>query len=189
MNFDSINFRNANMNDISSIMNIELASFSKEICETKTVFLERINIFSKGFRVMEYNKEIIGYVSSEIWEYRDNITVDSFSLGHSIAELHNPKGKEIYISSIGLLPEYRGKGLGRFMFENFLEYCKNELTKIESAILIVSDKWNKAKNIYIENGFKRKIEINNFFNYKNPMLPSEDGIVMRRKFKNRGKLY
>lgn len=181
MVLNKIRFRNACINDIQSIINIEYSSFSETICETEDVFIERIKLFSDGFRIMEYDNQVIGYICSEIWEYKDRVTLESFILGHSINEQHDPKGEEAYISSMGLLPSYRGQGLGKLMFEDFTSYIKAMFPNIKSIILIVSEKWTSARKIYENNGYKEIKIIKNFFSYQEKKVYYEDGIVMRKK--------
>lgn len=180
MDLNNITFRNANVKDVFSIMEIENSSFSRLICESEDTFMERISIFSDGFRIMEHNNEVIGYICSEIWNYKERVEIDSFTLGHSIKEKHNSKGKEVYISSMGLLSAYRGQGLGRLMFEDFMRYIKGMFPNIQSAILIVSEKWISARKIYESNGYKNIKTLKNFFIYQNNHKHYEDGIVMRK---------
>jgi ribosomal-protein-alanine N-acetyltransferase len=182
MGLNNIKFRNAKISDTSSVMNIEYSSFSKETCEDEDVFEERIRVFSDGFRIMEYKKQIIGYICSEIWDSNDKVESGSFILGHSISKIHNPKAVKLYISSLALLPSYRNQGLGRLMFETFIEHMESSFPKLESAILIVSENWSEARKIYIDNRFEEIMKINNFFNCENKDNQYEDGIVMLKKF-------
>ncbi|MDF2841105.1 MAG: GCN5-like N-acetyltransferase [Clostridia bacterium] len=173
-------FRNATINDISHIMAIEHASFSDVICEERKVFIERITTFPDGFRVMEYDGDIIGYICSELWETVDVVTKELFTLGHSIKEQHNSYGREVYISSMGLSPAYRSLGLGKTMFDEFIKHITTKLTNIESIILVVSEKWAKARRIYTRNGFREIDVLKRFFCYSYDSPYYEDGIVMRK---------
>lgn len=182
MEISKIKFRNANIDDIASIIEIEHSSFSRFICESEEVFKARISTFPEGFRVMEYSGVVIGYISSEIWNRAKIYTKEYFTLGHPIAERHNPVGNEIYISSMGILPLYRSKGLGKLQFGKFIRYAVNKFANVDSAALIVSEKWLNARRIYKDAGFKEIQRIDKFFKYDyyNPYY--EDGVVMRRKF-------
>lgn len=180
MNIDKITYRNANIDDINSIMKIEHSSFNEVICEEKDVFIERIKTFPDGFRVMEYKGEIIGYICSEIWDRIDNFSKEHFTLGHSIKERHRTHGREIYISSMGLNPVYRSLGLGNTMFSEFVKYITGKLENIESIVLLVSEKWTKARKIYMSNGFKEIYKLEGFFHYDLEKLYCEDGIIMRK---------
>jgi ribosomal-protein-alanine N-acetyltransferase len=184
-------YRNATITDISSIMEIEHASFPKVICEDRNVFIERINTFSDGFRVMECDGKIIGYICSELWERVNIFSRDLFTLGHSIKNRHKSFGREIYISSMGLNPEYRSLGLGKTMFNEFVNHITHKLADIESIVLLVSEKWSKARRIYTSNGFKEIDILEEFFYYNVEEPYYEDGIIMRKELnhmKNRDKL-
>lgn len=180
MEITDIVFRTAREDDIEGIMNIEIASFSSGICEKKDVFLDRIRVFRDGFYIMEYQGRIIGYLCSEIWKYKEKVDETDFVLGHSISKIHDPKGNEVYISSMGTLPEFRGMGLGKLMFEEFSIYIIKKYEKLKSKILIVSENWYNARKIYVENGFEEIAIIKDFFYYNNVNTLKEDGIIMRK---------
>jgi ribosomal-protein-alanine N-acetyltransferase len=176
-------YRNAHIADISSIMKIEHASFPESICEDKNVFIERIRTFPDGFRVMECDGEIIGYISSELWEKANVYSKELFTLGHSIKNRHKHYGREIYVSSMGLNPEYRSLGLGKTMFNEFVNHITHKLANIESIVLLVSEKWSKARKIYTNNGFKEIDTLEEFFYYNAGKPYYEDGIIMRKELK------
>jgi [ribosomal protein S18]-alanine N-acetyltransferase len=180
MNNSKLIFRNATVHDISGIMSIEYSSFSDVICEEEKVFIERINTFPDGFRVMESDGEIIGYICSELWETVNVVSEELFTLGHSIKEQHKLYGREVYISSMGLSPKYRSLGLGRTMFDEFIKHITAKLANIESIILVVSEKWAKARRIYTSNGFREVDVLKKFFCYSFDRPYYEDGIVMRK---------
>lgn len=191
MNSHKIIYRNAIIADISSIMKIEHASFLDVICEDRNIFIERINTFPDGFRVMECDGEVIGYICSELWERVNSFNKELFTLGHSIKNHHISYGREIYISSMGLNPEYRSLGLGNMMFNEFVMYITNLIFNIESIVLLVSEKWSKARRIYKSNGFKEIDILESFFYYNVEKPYYENGIVMRKELRyieNRDKL-
>ncbi len=180
MNINEIKFRIVEKNDIDYIMEIEQSSFSKIVCEDKDVFLQRIETFKQGFIVMEYDNEVIGYICSEIWEYSENVDRDKFTFGHLIKDSHKTNGNEIYISSMGILPKVRGYGLGKAMFEFFIKYIPELVESPKSIILIVSENWKNARNIYINNGFKEICTFNEFIDYRHVPPFKENAIVMRK---------
>jgi [ribosomal protein S18]-alanine N-acetyltransferase len=186
MNRNKIIYRNANIADISSIMMIEHASFPEDICEDRNVFIERITTFSDGFRVMECDGKIIGYICSELWERANVFSKELFTLGHSIKNRHKYYGREIYISSMGLNQEYRSLGLGKSMFNEFVDHITSKLANVESIVLLVSEKWSKARKIYATNGFKEIDILEGFFHYNVEKPYYEDGIIMRKELKYLG---
>jgi ribosomal-protein-alanine N-acetyltransferase len=181
MDTKGIKFRIAEKNDIEAIMEIEQSSFSRIICEDKDVFLQRIETFKIGFIVMEYYNRVIGYICSEVWAYSEKIDKDKFTIGHLINDSHNPNGNEIYISSMGILPEVRGYGLGKAMFEFFIKYIIELMENPKSILLIVSENWTNARNIYINHGFIEICILNEFFDYRLVSPFKENAIVMRKR--------
>uniref|UniRef100_A9AAC9 GCN5-related N-acetyltransferase n=1 Tax=Methanococcus maripaludis (strain C6 / ATCC BAA-1332) TaxID=444158 RepID=A9AAC9_METM6 len=172
---EKVVIRNARKNDITEIMNIEYDSFVEGISESKDAFLNRINTFSNGFLVLEVDSEVSGYISSEIWEYSENINEKMFDLNHDIKKVHNINGSELYISSIGILKEHRKKGYGNLLFNELIERVTKQY-KISSMILTVSVKWHAAIRLYEKNGFKEISKIKEFFEDDD----CSDGILMRK---------
>ncbi|MDO7786572.1 GNAT family N-acetyltransferase [Desulforamulus aquiferis] len=179
MNQAELKYREATPEDIKDIMFIEDNSFEQGIREEEDVFLERIITFPNGFLLLEYKNKVIGYICSEIWEYQENIDLLDLKLGHSIKTIHDPAGEELYISSMGVLPEFRRKGLGELMFESLSNKLLKTYPKIKSILLIVSKNWLSAQRIYRKNGFREVATIPNFFQPLN--LEHQDGIVMRSR--------
>lgn len=174
----------ADLADLSKIMELEDLGFQKGIREKKQVFEERISCFPEGFLVIKDDSEIMGYISAEIWSYSEFINKEMFALGHSINSFHIDKGEEIYISSMAIHPKYRGMGLGRMLFEELIERLKSKYITIFSAILIVNEAWINARKIYEGAGFKTIAVIEEFFTLSGGVL--QDALVMRMRISNRG---
>ncbi|MBA2861151.1 N-acetyltransferase [Methanococcus maripaludis] len=172
---EKVVIRNARKNDINEIMNIEYDSFDEGISESRNAFLNRILTFSDGFLVLEVNSKVSGYISSEIWEYLENIDEKMFDLDHDIKKVHNSNGSELYVSSIGVLKEHRKKGYGNLLFTELIKRITKKY-KISSMILTVSEKWNDAIKLYEKNGFKEISRIKEFFEDDE----CSDGILMRK---------
>nr|WP_321497104.1 N-acetyltransferase [uncultured Methanolobus sp.] len=171
-----ISIRNAEKGDIEGIMSVEHDSFHSNIVENSDTFLERVKAFSDGFLVVEIDGEIAGYISSELWDHSENIDTEKFVLGHSITETHRNDGKELYISSIGVLKKYRGKGYGNALFMELVNRIRGKY-EILSIILIVSEDWHAAKRIYENGGFREIQKIKCFFDDDE----KSDAIVMRKQ--------
>ncbi len=172
---EGVLIRKATVNDIEHIMDIEHESFCENVYEDLKVFKDRITTFPDGFLILEVEGSICGYISSEIWSYAENIHEDMFNLNHSINNVHDATGSELYISSIGILKKYRGKGYGKLLFSE-LSRKITESYNISSLILIVSVQWIAAKRIYENNGFREIKRLHGFFND----LTHSDAIVMRK---------
>ncbi|WP_319506379.1 N-acetyltransferase [uncultured Methanolobus sp.] len=156
-------------------MLVEHDSFHKNIAESRSVFFDRIKVFPEGFLVLEIDGEIAGYISSEMWEHSENIDAERFCLNHTISEVHISGGSELYISSIGVIKKYRGKGYGKMLFSELVERISSSY-RIASIILIVSENWDAARKIYENNGFLEIQRINGFFEDDE----NSDAIVMRK---------
>ena len=170
---------NAKMEDTDGIMELEKLGFEEGIAEKREVFEERICVFPKGFFVMKYEKKIIGYISTEIWKFEENLKKDKFLLNHSIKDAHNEFGEEIYISSMTIHPEFRGRGLAETLFDSILKKIKKEYPSVKSYVLIVNGKWKNAKRIYEKKGFQEIFIIEDFFSLR--YKKCEDGIIMRKR--------
>ncbi len=164
--------RQGKITDLNRIMKIEKDAFSSDIVEKSTVYLERLNVFPQGFLVAEKQKILQGFFTTEIWEEK-KLSPEDFLLGHSIKSSHNDNGSILYISSFALAKKVQGKGSGKKLFNSFLENILNKNTNINSIVLVVSNKWNKAQKIYKTYGFKKEFIIKNFFS------ENQDGIVMK----------
>ena len=174
-------FKTAVMTDIQAIMRIEHSAFRNFICEREEVFLERIRIFAKGFRLLEIDGKAAGYICSELWKKNLEINEGYFTIGHSIGKQHISDGNELYISSMGIHEEFHGRRLGKILFRSFLDYILSACPHIESIILIVSEKWIPARKIYFDNGFREIAAFNNFFLTATLSGVAQKGIVMRKE--------
>ena len=173
----SVFIRNANFDDIAGIMNIEHLSFSGDIIESQKVFEDRISLFSDGFLVAVFENRIVGYISSELWLFLENVPISNFTLNHSVFDTHHSNGEELYISSIAVDPKFRGSGVGKDLFEELLKTVPSKYT-LKSIILLVSSNWERAYSMYQKRGFAEINRIPDFFS------PSEDGIIMRKQMEN-----
>jgi [ribosomal protein S18]-alanine N-acetyltransferase len=174
--------RKATEKDIEAVMQIEAACFNQGICERIEVFQERLKIFNEGFYILEKDCRVIGYITTEIWECDKLPDSGYFKLGHSINEVHRITGNKLYISSMGILPEYHSKGLGFTLFSDATQLINDQYVSITSQILIVSDAWKKAKKIYERNNFREVTRLDNFFVFNEGHR--ENGIVMEKVMNN-----
>jgi len=172
------NFRNVDISDIDKIMELEEACFNEYTRESKEVYLERINTFPDGFIVMQNENEFIGAISSEIWQYAPNLNRETFTLGHSIKEMNEPNGDELYISSIGIFPKYRSNGFGEKLFLALIENIKLKYPNVIHGILLLNEEWKYAKKIYQKYGFEDVHILDDFFVSDDGT--KKNGIVMRK---------
>ncbi|MDO5773065.1 MAG: GNAT family N-acetyltransferase [Spirochaetales bacterium] len=169
--------RKATKSDIDDIMNIEKEAFAEGIQESKDIFLERIETFSEGFFILEENNKKIGYFSSELWNSVPQKGDSCFSLNHSALKNHKKEGAVLYISSIAILNEYKGNGLGYRFFNKSVEKIIKSFPQIKEIVLLVNEIWIPALHIYKKCGFIEYGRIQKFFSSNETKT---DGILMRK---------
>ncbi|AQS59191.1 GNAT family N-acetyltransferase [Desulforamulus ferrireducens] len=176
-----LSFRQATINDIDSIITIEEQSFAAGIKEAREVFLERIRVFPAGFLLLETKESDspIGYICSELWPGEHELQLNNLTLGHSIQKVHHPQGQKLYISSMGVLPEFRGRGYGELLLNQLIAVITRDYPQVKSVVLIVSENWLAARKTYQKLGFQEIGLIPAFFQPVD--TPSEQGIIMRKK--------
>lgn len=184
MNTQEFKLRIAQKSDITAVMQIEHAVFEEQICESIDTFCERIEIFPQGFLVAEtLENGIVGYICSELWDYRDELAASRFSLNHSMQNSHRQSGRELYISSLAVLPVFRGFNLGKMLFTEVINRVMIE-NDIDSVILLVNARWQTAAAMYAKQGFGEIALFKAFFTNSAPDSQNNhhsDGIVMRKK--------
>lgn len=182
--------RQAHLSDLDSIMHIEASSFIPSIQEDREVFKQRILRCPELFLVFEKRgqtfNEVAGYLCAEVMNKIPQ-SAQELQLGHLPADMTKideswDKGDRplIYISSFALLPEYRGDGNGRKMWQASMKYFRERFTP-QSLLLLVNEVWEGAKHIYSDSGFEVVRVFENFF-------PSMDkgfsnGILMQNLIK------
>lgn len=170
----SFSLRQAFASDIQDIMTVEAEAFFTPIREKEGVFLERITVFPQGFFVLidEDINKVCGYFASERWDSYA-LTADDFLLDHSARERHKNNGSYVYISSMGILQSYRGRGLGTYLFTESCNTLAKTLQGVNAFVLLVNEQWKSALKIYREYGFEQKGVLENFF----PSYETQAGIV------------
>lgn len=142
-----IDIREANMNDLIHIQNLNNSLFDLEYNnydstlklgwpfekEGKEYFIDRIN--NNLIFVAEINGKIVGYLAGNILE-EISYSVETF------AELDN-----MYIDT-----NYRGYGIGSKLIDKFKNYCKN--IGIENIKVTAYAHNKQAIKFYMKNGFQ-----------------------------------
>ncbi|MBP2200975.1 ribosomal-protein-alanine N-acetyltransferase [Methanococcus voltae] len=177
---DDIIIRNASIEDIDQIMNLEINSFDTGIREVKKTYADRLKIFEDGCLVIEgKNKNIIGFVTSELWDVikENKDYYKKFDLNHDVSKVHTDEGKELYISSIAISKDYQHKGYGNLIFNKLIDKMILKYG-IEAVSLIVSENWASARKLYNRNGFSEIYRIEEFFNCNDGKF---NGIIMKKE--------
>ncbi|MHB8914719.1 MAG: GNAT family N-acetyltransferase [Thiobacillus sp.] len=184
MQQEKFEVRMASLVDIDNVMGLELNGFDIGIQERQEIFLGRITYFPEGFLILinKNSGETVGYVCSEIWDYQPFVSEYFFEVDHDIRNTHNSKGSELYISSMTIRPDYRSRGLGKFLFSECIRRIRVAYPNIKSATLMVNETWVYAKKIYDRLGFN---EINRIHNFFTPVDKApQASIIMRKTFEN-----
>ena len=168
-----MNIRKASIEDIDDIMKVEWSSFIAGIQEEKSVFEERIRRCPDLFLIFEQDDNVAGYLCAEIMDKVPE-SGEELELGHLPGKSHSKNGY-IYISSFAILPEFRGKGAGRLLWNESITFLK-EQCGIKKILLLVNEEWKGAFHIYENSGFKTINRFPGFFvsEEKN----RSDGILM-----------
>ncbi len=170
--------RPARMEDLSAVMAIEEASFGADTREGEATYRERLETFGEGFMVLETEEGLAGFITSELWAYRENLEREDFALGHSIASRFDPSGDELYVSSLAAAPEYRGRGYGETLLRALLGSVPASHPAVRSSVLLVGEHWTGARRIYERNGFAVIAEYPRFFG--GTLEPERSALVMRK---------
>lgn len=178
---EKVVIRTARHSDIDAIMNIEHESFLPGLREEKELYLKRITAFPEGFLVAEDPDlgQIGGYICSELWREDQNINADVLALGHDPLTVHHADGKHLYITSFGTLKSWRGQKVGLKLFQALEDKIDNRFPQVVKKILIVSEKWTAARNLYTKQGFKETARIIDFFTPDD--LLAEDAVIMMKQ--------
>ena len=169
--------REARASDVEYIVELERSCFDAPSCEARKVHEERVKVFSPGFLIMEKDGDVVGMISSEIWDVKSEPDESFFTLGHSISELHSEDGNELYLSNFCVFPKYRGSGYGKILFNTLLSRIKISYPRLREAALIVSEDWGAARHIYSGRGFEIDRVIPEFFTANDG---KHNGLVMKK---------
>lgn len=117
---NKIKVREAIIDDIPQILEIEKATWGEEKAATLEMFKSRIKTFSEGTAVALINKEIVGVIATQIINY--DLNKNTFSWyevtdNGFIANTHNLKGDTLYGVDLSVHPSYQNKGIGKKLME------------------------------------------------------------------------
>ena len=174
----------ADSQHIDSIMEIEKQCFIPQIQERREVFLDRIKAGKGKETFLLFIDDETGRPSGYICgEYMKQIP----SSPEEIALNHTPVHLEIafeigrdfestypvfYISSFGILGQYRGKGNGSRLRKQSRKHFE-KLPGVKKLVLLVNENWSGARHIYQSTGFSVTATFDQFF-------PDGNGIIMEK---------
>ena len=104
-----------------------------------------LKTFPEGCFKLILGEKTIGYLNSEIWH-----KPHSMEINRKASLYHDPSGKQIYISALGILPSFQGRGLGKFFLKDFIKKMRTK--KFHSICLRPA---KKALSFYARLGFRQ----------------------------------
>lgn len=116
-----ITFRNATLNDLDVITEIENICFPPKEAASKESFTKRIQIYSEHFWLLEFNGKEIGFINGMVTN-QNTISDELFSE----ALLHNKNGKWQSVFGIAVAPEYRNQGYAGQLMNHLIMQAKKE---------------------------------------------------------------
>lgn len=107
---------------------------------------------------------VVGYDGARLHELREGtFAVLRQCVGRVPNIVDETESGEYYLDSIGVLPSYRARGVGRALVEAF---CKHAFAENQRCVgLIVDCENSDAERLYASLGFKRK-GVKSFFGHK-----------------------
>lgn len=116
-----ITFRNATLNDLDGISEIENICFPPNEAASKESFSNRIKAYAEHFWLLESEGKLIGFVNGMVTN-QNTISDELFS----DASLHNKTGKWQSIFGIAVSPEFRNQGYAGQLMKHLIAQAKND---------------------------------------------------------------
>ena len=121
-----LNIRNATLDDVQLITNIEAICFPLSEAATESSIMDRVTTYAKGFYVAELDDQIIGFINGAL---TNEVHIeDSF---FECMSNHNNDGKNFVIFGLDVLPDYQNNGYARVLMNHLIEDCRSQgLSKV-----------------------------------------------------------
>ena len=118
--------RNANLNDLEAIYNIEIACFPPNQAATSTTLFERLHAYPLHFWVLEENGEIRGFINGMLTNF-DTVKDEMFKN----VDLHDSNGSWQSVFGLAVTPEFQKFGYGSILIHHLIQVSKeNKLNGI-----------------------------------------------------------
>ena len=113
--------RNATLDDLDDLANIEQECFPPAEAADRKSFKERLKIYPNHFWILEKDGEIISFINGFVTnEKKLNDEM------YENATLHNENGSWQMIFGVNTLPEHRGNGYASRLIKKVIETAKKE---------------------------------------------------------------
>lgn len=121
--------------------------------------IAQVDIQRKTFTVVD-KKKTVGRIEFEIYNLRTEEGLEFFGIDEEFAIRNLPKGTSIYIKTLFIEEEYRGKGNAKKLLEAFIQYSeRNYLAAIivESLLMtklyVIKEEQERLNKLYEFMGF------------------------------------
>ena len=177
--------RQVKKKDLDGCYGIESLCYTTEGA-TKKKIKKRIEIFPQGFLVAEFQNKIIAMINSDSTNKED---ISDEKLKNMVD--HTPKGKNIVIFSLAVLPEFQKKGISKLLMKKFIQISK-KLNKKKILLLCKEDLIEYYKKYGFVYAGKSKSKQGGFEWYEMylPLLKAEfmkkDVVVKKSKIHRKG---
>ena len=113
--------RNAAIEDLDSIYEVEKQCFPSQEAASKEEFAERLKFYSDHFWLMFEGERLISFVDGFVTDEKD-LTDEMYAK----ANLHNKNGKWQMIFGVNTIPEKRKKGYASKLLKRAIEDAKKQ---------------------------------------------------------------
>ncbi len=121
MTQETLTIRNASLQDIDQIADIERICFPEAEAAKKAAMEMRLKAYEKGFFVGLIDDHIIGFVNGGAF---DADTIDDAFF--ESMDAHNDDNRSLVIFGLDVLPEYQNKGYAAQLMKAFIAFGKQE---------------------------------------------------------------
>ena len=144
LNLDKIFFRNCKYEDIPQVMAVNRKVLPENY--SRSMFLSMYNLYKDIFFVAidESNRNIIGYIMNKL-----DVTKSFFDNSKIVTKGH--------IFSIGVLPEYRRRGIASMLVEEAERRLKDK--GVESIVLVAEPDKQDAMEAFRRMGFTERLRV------------------------------
>lgn len=116
--------RNATLNDLDEIYNVESECFNENEAASKKELEERLKVYPDYFLLIFKDKKLIAFIDGHVTNQKD-LTDEMYEN----TSIHNENGTWQMIFGVNTLPEYRKQGYATTLIKQFIDnaYEKNRL--------------------------------------------------------------
>lgn len=166
-----LHIRPARPDEMPIIAEVERQVWSRAAASQEEL-ARRQAFLPQAFLVAEESGVILGMVNAIRWsERRQGDIAQVHADPRGVHAYHDPWGEVLYIVSVGVLPRYRGRGIGRRLIEREIEIARR--MGVEKVQLIGHA---RSQPLYERIGFKAVRELRDFMPEHGEMF--SDAVLM-----------